>query len=108
MILLSVAVVVLVTINLLVKYRYQHVKFVSNKLRSYAYTLFHKAHEVVIFFFTISIILQINYTSANPYNIISAILCVLLNVYLLVYNLRTFYSLHGYKLYYKSHKRYAE
>lgn len=108
MIILAASIFILVLINILAKYSFPRKKIVTKKLRSYAYSFTHNTHEMVVFFFTLSIVPQFNYFTPTPYNIGSIILCVLLNVYLLCYNLRNFYQLHFYRFYYDNNKRYAE
>ena len=108
MILLGASLFLLVLVLLMSKYCFSRNKFVTTKLRSYAYSFTHSVHEIVIFFFTLSVVLELKYFTPTPYNIGSIILCIALNIYLLCYNLRNFYKLHFYRFFYNRHKKYAE
>lgn len=108
MILLGCSIFLLVLVHILAKYCFPRKAFVTKNLRSYSFSFLHNVHEIVVFFFTLSIVPQLKYFTSTPYDIASVILCIVLNIYLLCYNLRNFYKLHFYRFYYNNNKRYAE
>ena len=102
MILLGISLLTLVGVHLLARFCIKY----SDRLKSYAFSFNIKVHEVIIFFFTLSIVLEIEYSQSSAYKIGSAFLCAVLNIYLLLFNLRNFYSLHHFKMY-TTHLQYS-
>ena len=75
---------------------------------SYVSSFRHKVHEVVLFFFTLSIVLEVETYDATSFGMASIAVGIIANLYILFYYVRMFYQLHSYKLYAMNSKRRQE
>ena len=61
------------------------------------WTVFHALHEVMIFYFSISLVLEIMYFEPTSFlRVFSLVVAVVANLYLLVYTLYIYYSFMSY------------
>jgi len=61
------------------------------------YSIFHKLHEITIFYLSMGLVLEwVYFDSTSTLRIISLIVCLLFNKYYLIYQLYVYYDLISY------------